>query len=55
MYTDLPSRSKITLWCEVTAVPKETDNEVEPPSKRQAQPPREKLEDDIQVKATSIV
>ena len=47
MYMDFPSGSKITLWCEV-AVPKENDGE-EPPSKKQAHTPREKLEDDLQV------
>lgn len=47
MYKDLPSSSKITLWCETTLT-KDNDSE-EPPAKRRNQTPREKLEDDLQV------
>ena len=45
MYTEFPSGSRITFWCEVPT-PKEDSGE--PSSKKRAQPPREKREGDLQ-------
>ena len=45
MYTDFPSGSKITFWCEASTQKEDSE---EPPPKKQAQTPREKHEDDLQ-------
>jgi len=43
MYVNFASGSRITLWCEVCK-----DDREEPPSKKRAQTPRDKLNNDLQ-------